>query len=94
MASDPMTACQKSNVRSKVAAITDRDCPISVNGKATSDPTIAADTERTRVIERTDDLRILSDLITDGTQQPSLDRKKPCPIQDMVDRVEDDPFPE
>ena len=94
MVSDPVAACQKGNIRSDITAISNRDRSISMNGKAASDPAIAANTECACIKERPDDLRILSDLIADGTQEPSLSRKKARPAQDVVDRVEDDPFSE
>jgi hypothetical protein len=72
-----VSTCQESNIRSNIAVISDRYCPVSMNGEVASDPTICTNAERPCIMNRPDNFGIFPDLIADGTKKIPLCRKEP-----------------
>lgn len=88
---DPVSACQKGDVRGNVTVVADRDRPVSGDCQVASDPAIRADAERSGVMNGPDDLGIVADLIADGAQKAPFGGKETRPRQSMVDHVEHNP---
>ena len=82
-----MSTCQEGNIRSNIAVISNRYCPVPTDSEIASDPTIRTNAERPCIMNRPDNFGIFSDLIADGTKKISLGREEPGSRQSMIDKV-------
>lgn len=80
-----VSTCQEGNIRSNIAVISNRYCPVPMDSEVASYPTIRTNAERPCIMNRPDNFGIFSDLIADGAQKPPLGREEPRPIQNMID---------
>lgn len=82
-----MSTCQEGNIRSNIAVISNRYCPVPMDSEVASYPTICTNAERTCIMNRPDNFGIFSNLIADGTEKIPLFREEPGPSQSMIDKV-------
>ena len=82
-----VSTCQEGDIRSNIAVISNRYCPIPVDSEVASDPTIRTNAERPCIMDWPDNFGIFSDLIADGTKEIPLCGKETCSGQNMIDHV-------
>ena len=87
-----VSTCQEGDIRSNIAVISNRHCPISMDSEIASNPTIRTNAERPCIMNRPDNFGIFSDLIADGTKKAPLCGEKTCSGQDMIDKVNHNSF--
>lgn len=76
-----MSPCQEGNIRSNIAVISNRYCPISMDGEVASDPTICANVECPCIINWPDNFGVFSNLIADGTEKIPFSEKNLVPAK-------------
>lgn len=76
-----MSPCQEGNIRSNIAVISNRYCPVPMDSEVASDPTICANAERPCIINWPNNFGIFSDFIADGTEKIPFSEKNLVPAK-------------
>lgn len=76
-----VSTCQEGNIRSNIAVISNRYCPVPMDNEVASDPTICANAKRPCIINWPNNFGIFSDLIADGTEKIPFSEKNLVPAK-------------